>query len=251
MSETLEKVRVVSLNVDVVEFASLIGRIDELREQGGGYVCFSTVHMVMEAFDNPEYAEKVNAADIIVPDGMPLVWMQKIEGRRDANRVRANDLMTGLCGFAEKKGLSVGFYGAKEEVIAAIERRAARDFPGLKIAYALSPPFRPLSEAEDAEITADIAAKAPDFLFVGLGCPKQERWMNAHRPQLKAVMLGVGASFDFFAGNVAECPPWLGRLGLEWLFRLIQEPGRLWKRYLILNPRFAFRAAVQAILRRK
>ncbi|MEZ5424219.1 MAG: WecB/TagA/CpsF family glycosyltransferase [Pyrinomonadaceae bacterium] len=251
MSNSSNKVRVVSLDVDVVEFASLIERIDALREQGGGYICFSTVHMVMEAFDNPEYAEKVNAADIIVPDGMPLVWMQKIEGRRDANRVRANDLMIGLCRFAEEKGLSVGFYGASEEVIEAIKARAERDFPKLAIAYAFSPPFRPLSEEEDAEITTEIAAKAPDFLFVGLGCPKQERWMNEHRPRSAAVMLGVGASFDFFAGNVAECPPWIGRLGLEWLFRLTQEPKRLWKRYLILNPRFAFRAGLQAILGRK
>lgn len=250
MNETSNKVRVVSLDVDVVEFASLIERIDALRDQGG-YVCFSTVHMVMEAVDNPEYAKKVNAADIIVPDGMPLVWMQKQAGRRDANRVRANDLMIGLCRFAEEKGLSVGFYGAKEEVIEAIRARAARDLPDLKISYALSPPFRPLSDEEDSEITAEIDAKAPDFLFVGLGCPKQERWMNAHRPRLKAVMLGVGASFDFFAGNVAECPPWIGRLGLEWLFRLTQEPRRLWKRYLILNPRFAYRAGLQAILGRK
>ncbi|MBX3281793.1 MAG: WecB/TagA/CpsF family glycosyltransferase [Acidobacteria bacterium] len=251
MSDLSKKVRVVSLDVDVVEFDDLIERIDVLRRQGGGYVCFSTVHMVMEAFDSAEYAEKVNAADIIVPDGMPLVWMQKIEGRRDANRVRANDLMIGLCRYAEENGLSVGFYGAKEEVIEAIKARAERDFPDLTIAYAYSPPFRPLSDAEDVEITADIASKAPDFLFVGLGCPKQERWMNAHRDHLKAVTLGVGASFDFFAGNVAECPPWIGRLGLEWLFRLTQEPRRLWKRYLILNPRFAFRAVLQALKRRK
>ncbi len=251
MSNSSNKVRVVSLDVDVVELASLIERIDALREQGGGYVCFSTVHMVMEAFDNPEYAAKVNAADIIVPDGMPLVWMQKIEGRRDAHRVRANDLMIGLCRFAEERGLSVGFYGASEEVIEAIKERARRDFPKLAIPYAFSPPFRPLSETEDGEITAEIASKAPDFLFVGLGCPKQERWMNEHRPRLNAVMLGVGASFDFFAGNVAECPPWIGRLGLEWLFRLTQEPKRLWKRYLVLNPRFVARAALQVVLGRK
>ncbi|KXJ99008.1 MAG: WecB/TagA/CpsF family glycosyl transferase [Acidobacteria bacterium OLB17] len=251
MSEIAKKVRVVSLDVDVVEFDELIGRIDSLRQNGGGYVCFSTVHMVMEAHDDPEYAAKVNAADIIVPDGMPLVWMQKIEGRRDANRVRANDLMIGLCEFARANGHTVGFYGAKDEVIEAIRKRIERDLPGLKVAYAFSPPFRPLTDDEDTEITAEIATKAPDLLFVGLGCPKQERWMNAHRPRLKSVMLGVGASFDFFAGNVAECPPWIGRLGLEWLFRLTQEPRRLWKRYLVLNPRFVVQAGLQALKRRK
>lgn len=240
------RVRIVSLNVNVCTHESAIERVAELvRQQRGGYVCFSTVHMIMESLDNPEYAQKVNAADFVIPDGMPLVWMEKLQGEKGATRVRANDLMIQLCAHAEKNNLSVGFYGGKQSVIDAILERAQKDYPNLKIAYAFSPPFRFLTETEDAEITAEINEKKPDILFMGLGCPKQENWMAAHKDKLKSVMLGVGASFDFFAGNVKESPEWLGKLGLEWLFRLTQEPKRLWRRYLILNPRFIFQAVKQ------
>jgi N-acetylglucosaminyldiphosphoundecaprenol N-acetyl-beta-D-mannosaminyltransferase len=201
----------------------------------------------MEGYDNDEFAGVVNGADLIVTDGMPLVWMQKVQGKNRASRVRANDLMISLCAYAERNGLSVGFYGGRQEVIDAILERAEKDHPNLKIAYAFSPPFRPLTETEDAEITGEINRAAPDILFMGLGCPKQERWMSAHKGKLTAVMLGVGASFDFYAGNVRESPAWMGKLGLEWLFRLTQEPKRLWRRYLILNPRFVWLATMQLL----
>lgn len=246
-SET-ERVRVVSLFPNVVSRDSAIQKINHLVKGGnGGYVCFSTVHMVMESHDNPEYGAKVNGADVIIPDGMPLVWMQKLQGAKNANRLRANDLMILLCAFAEKNNLTVGFYGGQQTVIDAILERAQIDFPKLKIVYAFSPPFRPLTESEDAEITAEINLKKPVLLFMGLGCPKQENWMAAHKNKVKSVMLGVGASFDFYAGNVKESPEWLGKLGLEWLFRLTQEPKRLWRRYLILNPRFMWLAMRQLL----
>ena len=247
-----ERVKIVSLRVNVVNHESAIRQIHELVEkQNGGYVCFSTVHMIMESHDNAEYGAKVNGADLIIPDGMPLVWMQKLQGEGQAARVRANDLMMMLCAFAEKNNLTVGFYGGKQSVIDAIRERAKKDFPNLKIAYAFSPPFRPLTDAEDVRITAEINRKNPDILFMGLGCPKQENWMAAHKNKIKAVMLGVGASFDFFAGNVKESPEWLGKLGLEWLFRLTQEPRRLWRRYLILNPRFVRLATLQLLKSKK
>jgi N-acetylglucosaminyldiphosphoundecaprenol N-acetyl-beta-D-mannosaminyltransferase len=247
-----ERVNVVTLQVNVCNHTSAIRRVAELIERGrGGYVCFSTVHMTMESFDNPEYAVKVNAANLIIPDGMPIVWMQKLQGERQAARVRANDLMIMLCAYAEKNNLTVGFYGGEQTVIDAILERAKRDFPKLKIVYAFSPPFRSLTDEEDAEITDEINEKKPDILFMGLGCPKQENWMAAHKGKLTAVMLGVGASFDFFAGNVRESPEWLGKLGLEWLFRLTQEPRRLWKRYLILNPRFMRLATLQLLRSKK
>ena len=248
----LERVRVVSLFPNVVSADSAIEHINELvTAKNGGYVCFSTVHMVMESHDNAEYGERVNGADVIIPDGMPLVWMQKRQGAKNANRVRANDLMIMLCAFAEKNNLTVGFYGGQQKVIDAMLKRAKNDFPNLKVVYAYSPPFRPLTNEEDAEITAEINRKKPDLLFMGLGCPKQENWMAAHKNKVSAVMLGVGASFDFYAGNVRESPEWLGKLGLEWLFRLTQEPKRLWRRYLILNPRFMWLAARQLLKSRK
>jgi len=250
MTEPRERVRVVSLLPDVLDEEKAIATVDELVAAGGGYVCFSTVHMVMEGHDDSGFAAVVNAADMIVTDGMPIVWMQRLQGKRDANRIRANDLMMSLCGHAEEKNLKVGFYGGQPAVIDAIVDRAKIDFPKLQVVYAYSPPFRTLTEEEDGQIIEEIKRTKPDLLFVGLGCPKQERWMHAHTGNSRAVMLGVGASFDFFAGNVRESPAWLGRLGLEWLFRLIQEPGRLWQRYLVLSPRFIVLAAGQ-LLRRK
>ncbi len=244
----LERVRVVGLFPNVVSAESAIRRINELVKAGnGGYVCFSTVHMVMESYDHAEYGAKVNGADVIIPDGMPLVWMQKLQGAKNASRVRANDLMILLCAFAEANGLTVGFYGGRQTVIDAIAKRAEIDFPGLNIVYSFSPPFRLLTGEEDAEITKEINRKKPDLLFMGLGCPKQENWMAAHKDKVSAVMLGVGASFDFYAGEVKESPEWLGRLGLEWLFRLTQEPKRLWRRYLLLNPRFVWLATRQLL----
>lgn len=241
-----KRLRVVSLLPNVCNHESVIAAIHSFVKRGaGGYVCFSTVHMVMESYDNKEFGEKVNGADFIVPDGMPLLWMQKLQGAKEAERVRANDLMIMLCKFAEENNLRVGFYGGKQEVIEAIREKAKLEYPNLQISYAFSPPFRALTDEEDAQIIVEINASNTDILFMGLGCPKQENWMAAHKEKLRAVMLGVGASFDFYAGNVKECPPWLGKFGLEWLFRLWQEPKRLWKRYLILNPRFMWLALRQ------
>lgn len=242
------RVRVVSLFPDVVNHESAIEKVAELvKEDNGGYVCFSTVHMVMESYDDRGFAAKVNGADLIVTDGMPIVWMQKLQGKRTASRVRANDLMIMLLEFAAKNNLSVGFYGGRQEVLDAIRAKAEKELPNLQISYAFSPPFCALTDEEDKKITAEINAAKPDILFMGLGCPKQENWMAAHKEKLKSVMLGVGASFDFYAGNVKESPAWLGKLGLEWLYRLTQEPKRLWRRYLILNPRFMFLAIMQLL----
>lgn len=238
--------RVVSLEADVCSHDAAIESIGRMAASGrGGYVCFGTVHMVMESYDDPAFAAKVNGADMIVTDGMPLVWMQRLQGAKAATRIRANDLMVSLLGHAEKQGLPVGFYGGRQEVIDAIVEKAGREFPALEIAYAYSPPFRPLTDEEDESVIAEINASGTRILFMGLGCPKQENWMADHRDDLSCVMLGVGASFDFYAGNVRESPAWLGRLGLEWLYRLFQEPKRLWRRYLILNPRFIVLAARQ------
>jgi N-acetylglucosaminyldiphosphoundecaprenol N-acetyl-beta-D-mannosaminyltransferase len=246
-----ERYRVVSLDVDRCTHDSAAERVVDLaRRRRGAYVCFGTVHMIMASHDSPEFGDHVNAADMIVPDGMPTVWMQRLQKARHPERVRANDLMMLLMARAEKEGLKVGFYGGQQEVIDAILERAEHEYPNLEIAYAFSPPFRPLTSEEDEEITANINSSGTQILFMGLGCPKQENWMAEHKARLSCVMLGVGASFDFYAGNVKESPAWLGRLGLEWLYRLTQEPKRLWRRYLILNPRFILQAARQMFSRK-
>jgi N-acetylglucosaminyldiphosphoundecaprenol N-acetyl-beta-D-mannosaminyltransferase len=243
--------RVVSLDVDQVTHDSAVRRVLDLAKAGrGSYVCFGTVHMVMESHDSPEFAARVNAADMIVPDGMPTVWMQRLQKAVAPERVRANDLMMLLMSAAEQDRIKVGFYGGRREVIDAIVERAKREHPLLEIAYAYSPPFRPLTPEEDSDITERINASRTQILFMGLGCPKQENWMAEHKDRLNCVMLGVGASFDFYAGNVKESPAWLSGLGLEWLYRLTQEPKRLWRRYLVLNPRFIWQATRQLISRK-
>ncbi|HEV8591623.1 MAG TPA: WecB/TagA/CpsF family glycosyltransferase, partial [Pyrinomonadaceae bacterium] len=142
-------------------------------------------------------------------------------------------------------GLKIAFYGGKPEVIEKIIARAKIDFPSLEISYAHSPPFRPLTDIEDAEAVEKINSSGTQILFVGLGCPKGERWMAEHRDRIDAVMLGVGAAFDFYAGTLSEAPQWMRKSGLEWLFRLSSEPSRLWKRYLYTNSRFMLLAARQ------
>jgi N-acetylglucosaminyldiphosphoundecaprenol N-acetyl-beta-D-mannosaminyltransferase len=144
----------------------------------------------------------------------------------------------------------VGFFGSTPEVLGVLTARMQQRFPGLKVSYTFSPPFRPLTVREDAEIIKDIRDSGVRILFVGLGCPKQERWVDAHRETVKAVMVAVGAAFDFHAGIKCQAPAWMQRAGLEWLFRLLHEPGRLWKRYLHNNPRFII-LALRELLRRE
>lgn len=243
-----KKARVLDLLVKVCNYQTVIEKIFSLIQlKKSGYICVSTVHMVMESHDNKEFAKIVNSADLVIPDGMPLVWMQKLQGFSEATQVRGNSLMLKLLKFAEEKQLKVGFYGGKEKVIEDIQEKAKIDYPNLKISYAYSPPFRALTEQEDLEIVENINKSQVEILFVGLGCPKQEKWMLEHKDKIKSVMLGVGAAFDFYAGSVKESPVWMRKVGLEWLYRLTQEPKRLWRRYLILNPRFIWLATLQML----
>jgi N-acetylglucosaminyldiphosphoundecaprenol N-acetyl-beta-D-mannosaminyltransferase len=202
--------------------------------------------MVMEAFDDPTFRGIVNAADRVTPDGVPLVAALRRLGIPGAQRVYGPTLMPQVCARAEAQRLRVGFYGGTPEVLAAMSRALLARFPQLDIAFAFAPPFRPLTPAEDATVTQAIRAAGVQILFVGLGCPKQERWMAAHRDSLRCPMLGVGAAFDFIAGAKRQAPAWMQRIGLEWLFRLATEPRRLWRRYLIGNPRFLLHFAGEA-----
>lgn len=204
------------------------------------YVCAANVHMCMEAFDDPSFRDVVNDADLVLPDGRPLVWAQRLLGRKGAQQMRGMDLMLALCEDAARSGKPVGFYGTTDGQLAQLVAVLEQRFDGLNVACRIAPPFRPLSDEEDADIVKRINASGVRVLFVGLGCPKQERWMAEHKNQLTCVMLGVGAAFDFIAGNKKHAPRWMQVCGLEWLFRLLAEPRRLWRRYLIQNPRFVW-----------
>ena len=243
---------ILKTRVDPVNYEEATRKIIEWAERGESrYVCAATVHMVMEAFDSDEYSRVVNGADLVTADGMPLAWMLRLLGHKGQERCCGPELTLWVTRAAAEKGLPVGFYGSTQDVLKDLIANFSRRFPGLKVAYAYSPPFRPLSPEEDARITEEINNSGTRILFVGLGCPKQERWMARHKGKVKAVMLGVGAAFDFHAGRKPIAPRWMQNAGLEWLFRLYCEPRRLWRRYLYHNPRFLFYAFRQICLKKE
>lgn len=202
------------------------------------YVCVANVHMVMEGHDDPAFQRIVNDAAMVTSDGMPLVWALRAQGEREAERVYGPDLTLRVCELAAQHGVPVAFYGGTPEILAQMERAIADRCPGLQVACAIAPPFRPLTPEEDETYTDALRASGARLVFVGIGCPKQEKFMAAHRGRLPGVMIGVGAAFDMYAGRVRQAPVWMQRRGLEWLFRLAVEPRRLWRRYLRHNPRF-------------
>ncbi|HSK37209.1 MAG TPA: WecB/TagA/CpsF family glycosyltransferase, partial [Actinomycetota bacterium] len=214
------------------------------------YVCVATVNNLIEGVDDPGYNALMEQADLVTPDGMPLVWGLRLLGVRDASRVYGPDLTPLVCEAAARRGVPVGFYGGQEDVLDELAAALTARYPGLRVAYRWSPPFRPLTAAEEARVTDELARSGTRVLFVGLGTPKQERWMAAHKG-LPMVMLGVGAAFDFLSGRKRQARPVLQRLGLEWLHRLAHEPRRLWKRYLYRNPRFVALFAAQLLRQRQ
>ncbi len=233
--------RILGMRVDATSYDETVGLVLDLAAtRSGGMVCVATTHMVMESFDDPGFRRIVGSADRVTPDGVPLVWALRALGLRQATRVYGPSLMPEVCARAAAEGVPVGLYGGAPETLALLRAELRTRFPGLQVPFAYSPPFRPLSDAEDREVVETIAASGVRILFVGIGCPRQERWMAAHRESLDCVMIGVGAAFDFLAGAKAQAPRWLQDAGLEWLFRLAHEPRRLWRRYLVGNARFLF-----------
>lgn len=236
------------MRVDATSYADATGRVLAWARAGESrYVCVATVHMVMEAYDDPSFRRVVNDGDLVTPDGMPLVWMLRALGVRGQERVYGPDLTLHVCRAAALGSVPVGFYGGHPDALDSLLRNLRTRFPQLQVAYAFSPPFRPLTQEEDARVVEEINSSGARILFVGLGCPKQERWMAAHRGRVRSVMLGVGAAFDFHAGRVRQAPRWMQSAGLEWLFRLAMEPRRLWRRYAKHNPRFAVLALAQLL----
>lgn len=202
------------------------------------YVCASNVHVTMESHDAADFRRVINDADLVVPDGRPLVWALRLFGVREATQVRGTTLMVHVLERAATEMVAIGFYGGSPEVLARLVETCRRRFPGVRVAYAHSPPFRQLTAEEDAAIVREINDSGARVLFVGLGCPKQERWMASHKERVNAVMVGVGAALDFLSGAKPEAPVWMQHAGIEWLFRLATEPRRLWRRYAYHNPRF-------------
>ncbi len=231
--------RVLQIELNSVDYAEATTRVVGWANRNESrYVCVANVHVLMEAYDTPAFANIVNNADLVTPDGMPLVWMMRMKGVKGQERVYGPKLMLRVLEAAAQEGIHVGFYGSKPRVLDSLAKQLQLQYPKLSVAYSHSPPFRELSPEEDASIVSRINESGARILFVGLGCPKQEIWMAQHRGRVKAVMLGVGAAFDFLARAKPQAPAWLQHIGLEWLFRFSTEPRRLWKRYLFHNPRF-------------
>ena len=202
------------------------------------YVCVANVHTVMESYDSVHFKRLINDADLVTPDGMPLVWMMRAKGVKRQERVYGPTLMLKMIELAARENIPVGFYGGAPEVLESLVYRMQARYEGLKVVFSCSPPFRVMSLEEDSAIAQQINRSGARILFVGLGCPKQEYWMANHRGKVEAVMMGVGAAFDFHSGVKPQAPLWMQKVGMEWLFRLLAEPQRLWKRYLYHNPRF-------------
>jgi N-acetylglucosaminyldiphosphoundecaprenol N-acetyl-beta-D-mannosaminyltransferase len=236
------------MRVDATSYAEATEAIVDMAESGrGGMTCIATVHMVMEGRDDPVFQRLVNAAELVTPDGMPLVWALRWLGVPGAERVYGPELTPHVCAWAAAEGLCVGFYGGRPDVLDALVHNLVARFPGLRVGFAHSPPFAAPTPEEDAGVVEAIRDSGVQILFVGLGCPKQERWMAAHRDSLPCAMVGVGAAFDFLAGSKPQAPRWMRDAGLEWLFRLAAEPRRLWRRYVVQNPRFAVGLALQLL----
>jgi len=238
--------QILGMRVDPTSYEEATRKV--LAWAGAGesrYVCVANVHMVMEAHDDPGFKALVNAADLVTPDGMPLVWMLRRLGYPHQERVYGPELTLRVCEEAARQGVPVGFYGGHPEALGALVGNLKARYPSLRVVYAYSPPFRSLTPEEDQKVVEEINTSGVRILFVGLGCPKQERWMAEHKGRIRAVMLGVGAAFDLHAGRVRQAPAWMQAIGLEWLFRFFQEPGRLWRRYFKHNPRFVFLAFLE------
>ena len=241
--------RVLGVRIDALTWDEALSKLlDWARERQSRYVAISNVHVVVSASRDVAYRQVIDGADMATPDGEPVAWMLRRMGYAGQPRISGPDLMTALCERCGDAGLSVYFYGSTEATLTGLEARLRDAFPGLVIAGMASPPFRALTVEEDAAAVARMNDSGAGIVFVGLGCPKQEYWMAAHRGRVNAVMIGVGAAFDFHAGMVKRAPLWMREHGLEWLHRLASEPRRLWKRYLVTNTLFVL-GAVRQLMR--
>lgn len=212
-----------------------------ITHRENNYVCVTGVHGVMESQRAPDLKTIHNNAGMVTPDGMPMVWLSRINGHRQVDRVYGPDLMLRICREGIKEGYKHFLYGGGEGVANKLATNLRRQFPGINIAGTHCPPFRQLTEEEDRHIVQTINDSGANIVWVGLSTPKQEYWMSNHLGRLHApVMIGVGAAFDFHAGLVRQAPHWMQRSGLEWFYRLMTEPRRLWKRYLTNNPLFVY-----------
>lgn len=240
--------QVLSAPIDALTWDDALERIHHWAQQRESrYVCICNAHSVVTAGQDAAFGRVVTEADMATPDGAPVAWMLRVLGARQQQRINGPDLMWRYCEQAAQRGESIYLYGGSNTTLAILKTRLKQAFPELRVAGAYSPPFRTLTAEEDAAAVEAINASGAGTVWVSLGCPKQELWMAAHRGRVNAVMVGVGAAFDYHAGTLKRAPHWMRGAGLEWLHRLISEPRRLWRRYLLTNTLFVLGAARQLL----
>jgi N-acetylglucosaminyldiphosphoundecaprenol N-acetyl-beta-D-mannosaminyltransferase len=246
---TIPRASILGVGVSAITMEMALRTIEAwISRREHHYVCVTGVHGVMESWRDEDLRRIHNAAGLVTADGMPLVWLSHLMGFRPVERVYGPDLMLAVCECSAEHCYRHFFYGGALGAAEKLASRLQSRFPGLQVVGIYSPPFRALSPEEDTAVVDRINEANPDIVWVGMSTPKQERWMSAHRGQLTApVLIGVGAAFDFHAGLKRQAPHWMQRSGLEWLFRLVLEPRRLWRRYLINNPWFLWLVLFQAL----
>jgi N-acetylglucosaminyldiphosphoundecaprenol N-acetyl-beta-D-mannosaminyltransferase len=241
------RMNILGVGVNLINMTAALNEIERwIASREPHYVCVTGVHGVMESWRDPGLRSIHNRAGLVTPDGMPLVWLGRLKGSSHVERV-GPDLMLAMCDRSIAFGYRHFLYGGTEKTLEALQTNLRRRFVGLNVVGAMAPPFRALTPEEDKQIVARIRSAAPDIVWVGLSTPKQERWMAEHVGELEVpVLVGVGAAFDFHAGIKRQAPLWMRSNGLEWFFRLVTEPRRLWHRYLVNNPMFIYLLLLQA-----
>jgi len=240
---------VLGVEISAVNIPLAVATIEhwvDTRQQN--FVTITGVHGVMESQSDPELKKIHNEAGMVTPDGMPMVWMNKIRGNKHVSRVYGPDLMLAVSEVSARKGYKHFYYGGNDGVADLLKEKLTARFPGLQVVGTYCPPFRKLTADEDASVCKMIDDSGADVVWVGLSTPKQEFWMHGHMGRIKTpVMIGVGAAFDFHAGLKSQAPAWMQKSGMEWFYRLCTEPKRLWKRYLRNNPLFVFNVTLQLL----
>lgn len=237
---------ILGVNIAAINMEFLLKFIeDNIEELSGDYITVANVHTTVTAYENEEYLKVQNGAVMAIPDGGPLSTVGRKRGGEGMERTTGPSLMGEIFNISAEKGYRHYFYGSTEETLALLQEKLKENYPGINIVGAYSPPFRPLSEEEDQEIIKNINTAKPDFLWIGLGAPKQEIWMAQHAGKVEGLMIGVGAGFDYYAENIKRAPQWMQKTNLEWFYRLIQDPKRLFARYLNTNTKFIWNAVIK------
>jgi N-acetylglucosaminyldiphosphoundecaprenol N-acetyl-beta-D-mannosaminyltransferase len=241
------RVNILGVGISALSMESALEQSEALlNRNGNGYICVTGVHGIIEAQSDETFRTILNKSFLSTPDGMPTVWLGRLHGFKHMTRVYGPDYMLKMCELSVQRGYRHFLYGGRPGVAEELRSELIRRYPGLQIVGTYTPPFRPLNAEEEQDLRAQLETSQADILWCGLSTPKQERFMAAYSGRLPVkLMVGVGAAFDLLSGNLAEAPDWMKRSGLQWLYRLIKEPKRLWRRYLLNNPRFIWLSFLQ------